>query len=97
MKHLQASFRKYQLDGVDEWTAGVESGQGESPRTGAEVTIHKKDGTLKQVTLVSKVGEQGIGEAGKHITFWTFFEGWTESGDTLDEATIAEENDDEPF
>lgn len=85
MKHLQASFRKYE----EKWTAGVESGQGETPLAGAEVTIHKKDGSLKQVTLIKKVGEQGIGENGKHVTFWEFIEGWT--------SPSVEEDDNEPF
>ena len=84
MNHLQASFRKFE----EQWTAGIESGQGESPVAGAQVTIHKKDGTLKQVTLLNKVGEQSIGEAGKHVSFWNFSEGWDNT---------VEEDDNEPF
>jgi hypothetical protein len=83
-ENIKATFGK--MD--DRWTARVESGQSEEPKVGAQVVIVKKDGDSKNITLTSLVGEKPIGEEGKRITFWDFFEGWSQSEEVVD---------DEPF
>jgi len=74
---LNGSFRKFE----EQWTAGIESGQGEAPKVGDEITITKKDKTVKHATLIAKLGEKSIGETGGHITFWTFSEGWVDDNE----------------
>ena len=89
---IKATFGK-----IDErWTARIESGQHQEPKVGSQVVIVKKAGDSKNITLVSQVSEKSTGD-GSTVTFWDFFEGWSNSEETNDEPNIVELEDNEPF
>ena len=90
---IQATFGK--ID--DKWTARIESGQHQEPKVGSQVVIVKKDGDSKNITLVHQVGTKPIGDGGSVVTFWDFFEGWSNSEETNEEPNVVELEDNEPF
>lgn len=70
--HPQGSFVKHDED----WVIGIESGQGRTPRSGDQATVHKRDGSLQRVTLRDSVGQRALGKFGKVVYLWSFDHGW---------------------
>jgi hypothetical protein len=71
-KHPQGTFTRSD----NGWAVRVETGQGHGFGTGTPVTVHLKNGALKQVTLGEKIKDQPFGN-NRMAYIFEFTNGWT--------------------
>jgi hypothetical protein len=72
-KHLQGRLGRYD----QQWRAVIASGQGRAATVGDHVTLHKRNGDLKKVTLTKLVGKMERPD-GSRLSFYEFSNGWTD-------------------